>query len=179
MPQYPVRLPRGTCGDCVSHICRTCGKDKPAEEFYARKRPDGSLYHRRDCKECVREHQKQRWADDPEAHRVYGRTYYHNNAWRVRDSSLRKKYGITYADFVRMHEEQGGKCALCQREIPLSKAIHVDHDHKTGKVRALLCHHCNTGLGNLQDDPDLLLAAALYVLRHREEHRDVVATQDA
>ena len=67
-----------------------------------------------------------------------------------------------------MFEEQGGRCAICSTEEPGGNGNHfsVDHNHKTGKVRALLCNHCNTGLGKFQDDPDLLRIAQLYLLNH-------------
>ena len=60
-----------------------------------------------------------------------------------------------------MLEAQGGVCAIC-RAAP---AAHVDHDHETGAVRALLCFNCNGGLRQFRDDPSLLFQAAFY-LRH-------------
>lgn len=58
---------------------------------------------------------------------------------------------------------QDGLCAIC-RTAP---AVHVDHDHETGAVRALLCFNCNGGLGQFKDDPYLLRMAAFYVEHHR------------
>ena len=62
-----------------------------------------------------------------------------------------------------MLEAQGGTCAICQS----APAEHVDHDHDTGAVRALLCFNCNGGLGQFRDDPAVLRAAADYVEEHR------------
>jgi hypothetical protein len=62
-----------------------------------------------------------------------------------------------------MLEAQGGVCAICQA----APAAHVDHDHETGAVRALLCFNCNGGLGQFKDDPEVLRAAADYVEEHR------------
>lgn len=62
---------------------------------------------------------------------------------------------------------QGCRCAICGSPRG-ARSLHVDHDHTTGKVRALLCGNCNKGIGNFQEDPDLLLAAAMYVLRQRD-----------
>ena len=64
-----------------------------------------------------------------------------------------------------MYEKQQGRCAICGTDEPGSKFkhFHVDHDHVTGQVRALLCSDCNTGLGKFRDDPDLLRAAATYI----------------
>jgi hypothetical protein len=57
---------------------------------------------------------------------------------------------------------QGGVCAICKA----APAQHVDHDHETGAVRALLCFNCNGGLGQVKDNPTLLHAAAYYVAFH-------------
>jgi hypothetical protein len=61
-----------------------------------------------------------------------------------------------------MLEAQGGVCAICKA----APAVHVDHDHETGAVGALLCFSCNGGLGRFKDDPPALHAAAYYVRFH-------------
>lgn len=84
-----------------------------------------------------------------------------------------RNYGITREDYNRMLAEQVGKCAICGGDpeggrasrLPVA-AFHVDHDHETGKVRGLLCAHCNTGLGKFKDDPARMRAAAGYLERH-------------
>ena len=64
-----------------------------------------------------------------------------------------------------MFEEQGGACAICGTDEPGSKeSWHLDHNHKTGSLRAILCGPCNRGLGLFKDDADTLLAAALYLM---------------
>jgi hypothetical protein len=75
---------------------------------------------------------------------------------------LRRRYGITGEEADAMLASQGGLCAIC-RAAP---AVHVDHDHATGAVRALLCFNCNGGLGQFKDDPAVLRAAADYVRFH-------------
>lgn len=64
---------------------------------------------------------------------------------------------------------QNGGCAICSTTTPDGNArrFHVDHDHETGKIRGLLCHSCNTGIGKLRDDPDLLLSAVAYLRKGR------------
>ncbi|MEU2349618.1 endonuclease VII domain-containing protein [Modestobacter sp. NPDC049651] len=76
---------------------------------------------------------------------------------------LKRRYGITAEEADGMLAAQGGLCAIC-RAAP---AAHVDHDHGTGAVRALLCFNCNGGLGQFRDDPAVLRAAAEYVEEHR------------
>jgi hypothetical protein len=76
---------------------------------------------------------------------------------------LKRRYGISAAEADVMLAAQLGLCAICH-EAP---AAHVDHDHETGAVRALLCFNCNGGLGQFRDDPVVLRAAADYVERHQ------------
>ena len=58
-----------------------------------------------------------------------------------------KKYGITKFDLDKMRRKQGNKCAICgAEESALKVPLYIDHDHKTGKVRGLLCNKCNSGL---------------------------------
>lgn len=65
--------------------------------------------------------------------------------------------------FAELHRVQGSKCAICQRPADKHTRLVVDHDHQTGYVRGLLCTQCNNAIGQLQDSPDLLRQAALYL----------------
>jgi hypothetical protein len=69
------------------------------------------------------------------------------------------KYGLSAAEVEAMREAQGGVCAIC-RTAP---AVHVDHDHATGKVRGMLCFNCNAALGHFRDDPILFRRAVRYL----------------
>lgn len=79
-----------------------------------------------------------------------------------RASRRKTLYGITRAEFDFMLKEQGGHCAICPRTNG-RRALAVDHDHATGKVRGLLCDNCNHTLGKMRDDPELLRRAADYL----------------
>lgn len=85
---------------------------------------------------------------------------------------LRHHYGITLEQYNQMHEGQNGLCAMCGKPEAHSthrletKWLSVDHDHETGRLRELLCAHCNTLLGLGDDDPLLLIAGALYLHKH-------------
>lgn len=82
----------------------------------------------------------------------------------VRENSLRRDYGITSADYNEMFDEQEGCCAICgTHQSEMGKRLMVDHDHKTGRVRSLLCHHCNALLGFARDDVNALEAAIRYL----------------
>lgn len=67
-------------------------------------------------------------------------------------AAVERTYGITGEDYEALLAFQGGKCALCQRATGKSKRLAVDHDHKTGEVRGLLCGTCNKILGHARDD---------------------------
>lgn len=82
---------------------------------------------------------------------------------------LWQTYKISLNDYLSLYEKQDKKCAICGSFGFKMQAHHklllvVDHDHATGKVRGLLCHNCNRGLGLLQDSSDNLLAAIGYIL---------------
>lgn len=90
---------------------------------------------------------------------------------RVENSYLTRMYGITKADYDTMEAEQEGKCAIC-REFNFAMGTYhtgklmVDHDHDSGKVRGLLCHNCNRGIGLFKDSPEVASAAAQYLQLH-------------
>ena len=83
---------------------------------------------------------------------------------RQRELTLKRVYGITIDDYNDMFIEQGGSCAICgthQKEFKF--CLSVDHCHSTGKIRGLLCHRCNGGLGNFNDNPEILQNALKYL----------------
>ena len=73
-----------------------------------------------------------------------------------------RKYGLVQEDYDFMFYEQGGMCKLCGFKAKF-RNLSVDHDHKTLKVRGLLCSECNLGLGKFKDDPAVLREAARYL----------------
>jgi hypothetical protein len=79
---------------------------------------------------------------------------------------LIKRYGLTHGEFDEMLAAQNGACAICGRTDSGRKTtenLHIDHCHKTGKIRGLLCDLCNNGLGRFCDNPNLLRKAAAYL----------------
>lgn len=86
------------------------------------------------------------------------------NATIQKNCSLKRYYGITLAEYDNLLEKQEYKCAICGTEkTENGKSFAVDHSHKTGKVRGLLCNKCNIGLGHFNDDNNLLLKAISYL----------------
>lgn len=106
---------------------------------------------------------------------------------------IKSKFGISMADYEALLESQGGGCAVCGTPYPGHSGgtgrggFHVDHDHDCcpgkracGKcVRGLLCGPCNTGMGNLGDDPERLIAAANYLLEARKRRSDAETSTPA
>lgn len=74
-------------------------------------------------------------------------------------------YGLSEVDYMEKIAEQDNLCAICRRKDE-GRVLCVDHDHKTGKVRGLLCTNCNIGLGNLKDDIQVLEAAIGYLKKY-------------
>lgn len=93
-----------------------------------------------------------------------------------RDRHLKFRYGIADEEYFRMFENQKGLCAVCAlpekrinvvtREL---RRLCIDHDHVTGVVRKLLCHDCNFGIRQFDDDPKRLRVAANYIESFREQ----------
>ena len=141
----------------ATRTCRKCHVSQDIEEFYW----DGRGTGRRvwSCKQCRRDEQRER-------NRRHAKR--DPNYWR--DRSLRHVYGITLADFDAMLARQGGVCAICGTDRPRGRAgrLHVDHCHDTGRVRGLLCHACNTGLGHFGDSLERLRAATTYLTTNKE-----------
>lgn len=119
------------------------------------------------CKACHARSERERTARTPDVARARERD--RKRAWRAatpaadREATRRQRYGLTQAAFDEMLRAQRGRCLVCLAPSPSC----VDHDHRTGSVRGLLCRACNAGLGHFRDDPGRLRAAAAYLRRSR------------
>lgn len=83
-----------------------------------------------------------------------------------------KSHNFDVQDYEEMFKAQNSRCAICEKhETRTFKGktmrLCLDHDHETGKIRALLCHDCNTGLGKFRDNIDLLTRAAIYLMDNK------------
>lgn len=88
--------------------------------------------------------------------------------WREKNPTYQakkklKRYGLTQETFDALFDSQGRICAICKDFNPGPKGWQIDHDHVTGKVRGILCIHCNLALGHMKDRVDLLTEAASYL----------------
>ncbi len=75
-----------------------------------------------------------------------------------------KEFGINPDEYILLLDRQDGVCAICGN-APDNKQLAVDHCHKIGKVRGLLCQYCNTGIGLFKEDPEILAKAIDYLQR--------------
>lgn len=120
--------------------------------------PDNVLYRISPgtCKACAAAGNRRRYKNDP-AVRAWRAAY--NKKRRIshpcslqqkREVHLNYSYGMTTEQYDTMLSAQNGVCALCLKPEKLTRMLSVDHDHITKKVRGLLCHTCNTGLGHFE-----------------------------
>lgn len=87
---------------------------------------------------------------------------------RMKDYHLKYKYNISLKEYEEMVFNQNGLCAICKNPpITHNKILKVDHNHKTGKIRGLLCDFCNFAIGNAKEDI-LILESAIEYLKHYE-----------
>jgi len=126
------------------------------------------------CKQCRRLARNSYYANNRTQHAARNSDWKSKNPeygqeWerthRVSRQGIRRKskYQITKDEYAQMLESQHGSCKICKTEM---KTICIDHCHETGKVRGLLCRKCNTGIGMLQDNLDIVQNAAEYLACH-------------
>ena len=138
----------------IRKTCTKCGGDFPATvEYFHRNTDHGKkgLYSR--CKTCKNKYNK-KWKKD-------------NPNWQ-KNNKLQKKYNISFEDMNNLLDEQNNKCKICGREFNGIESC-VDHNHKTGKVRGMLCHACNMGIGYLKEDKNILKNAIKYLESDRND----------
>lgn len=154
-----------------SLTCRKCGETKPGTEFALdRNKPCGRATDR--CKACTAEYGRWYRAEHPERVRQSRTKSYAKNATTARTYRLKKLYGMTRAEYEAMHAAQEGRCAICNREetglsnkADRARGLSVDHCHDSGRIRGLLCGRCNSAIGLLNHDGDLLRSAIAYLNR--------------
>lgn len=136
--------------------CRTCKESKPLTEFHSHASCAQGV--RPDCKECFNVGEAERSV-----------RYRRLNPDKRRSTILKNRFGIDKDEFDAMLASQNGACKICLGVSPGASKKHfsVDHDHKTGKIRGILCHGCNAGLGMFQDNPEALIAASNYLKEHK------------
>lgn len=116
---------------------------------------------------------RQREQRSVEAYSIKRRAHYAANRERILLKKASTRYRISTDALAELSRRQAGRCAGCGQTF--NRTPHIDHDHKTGQVRGLLCFKCNSALGCACDSPHILRALAEYVERHASVGRVVHA----
>lgn len=168
-------VPCSKCGGVDRYSngnCKQCLKARQKAKYLAdpeKQRAKNRLYYAAN-RERHREYKRSRRAEI----RVKAAIWRGKNEERVRAwnrESLLSQYGLTSMEYSGMLAGQGEVCAICKRPETVRQrgkvqALAVDHNHTTGKVRALLCNNCNVLVGYSKESPETLRAAAVYLEYH-------------
>jgi len=182
-----------TCGKCketkeLKYFCKRPendsyrGKCKKCSKGYKLSQQDKLIRTQelfsiglRECSKCKTLQSLEEFSVDK--HTKYGITSNCKTCIRARvnpgskNRSLLYKYKIDLTQFKQMIVDQNNQCAICKTSLENMdvKSIHTDHCHTTGKVRGILCKHCNFGLGWFKDDTELLENAITYLKLHAND----------
>jgi hypothetical protein len=166
-----------------SNVCSVCKSDKPLEMFHKDKSKLLGVCSA--CKECavartrahmttnsslIKEKKAAAYKADPDKEKARVKKWNAENKDKVsarnRAARLRNKYGITQKEYEELGEAQQWKCAICGSKDSGSKNsdnLSVDHCHDTGRIRGLLCHPCNAGIGYLKESEEIMNKAINYL----------------
>lgn len=152
--------------------CTKCGKTLFLGNFHRNKRnKDGRTEW---CKPCKAKYAKGHWIENKERLQKKRRKHYAEHKIEIAAANAKRnkkrgwayrimsRYGITAKQYYIMLKAQSGGCWICG-SIPKKRKLHIDHCHKSGEVRGLLCMRCNRGLAWFSDKPERLHKAAAYL----------------
>lgn len=138
-------------------MCKTCLQEKNLAEFY----DHGPGKKRYDCISCwkdITRKQKERKDND--------------YLEKTRESSLKRNYDLTVAEYNVMLLNQNGLCLACEiHQSQLTRPLAVDHNHETGDVRGLLCTNCNSALGMVEENSRVLYGLISYLEQYNKKER--------
>jgi len=140
--------------------CSKCAKSLPLTEFYPNSRSADKLMY--SCKSCQKESNKNWMSKNKDRRRKYEQEYDFLFRKRIKKAKTARHiaYGLSDEEFKEINAlQENTVCAICQTYGKLQ----IDHDHKTGKVRGLLCMSCNVMLGNARDNKDILARGIMYL----------------
>lgn len=156
MPLKPTRRAHASESGEIVKECTKCALILPISHFQrntAQRTFDGYAPYCRSCRSAER---RRNYAD-PVRRNKYKRATENNRLHRL--------YGLTVDDVAEQKQQRSFRCDICgmERRGQHLQALHVDHCHRTGVFRGMLCNHCNRGLGLFFDEPARLRAAAAYL----------------
>ena len=139
--------------------CKICNEAKPLTEFYQTVRNGEPYGYHGKCKSCYVKKQQENY--DP---------------IKKRNENLKRVYGIGIEEYNALLEKQNNRCAICESTDPKGRksgrgggvdVFYVDHDHKTGNVRGLLCNICNRTMGYIGENSGVLEEMIKYLKKHK------------
>ncbi|MEU1274938.1 endonuclease VII domain-containing protein [Streptomyces sp. NPDC005799] len=153
--------------DGLQADCRKCVAEYSAAHYRRRREAEGKSVREKVfvpaghklCRTCGEVKPHSAWHRNASASDGLSTRCKACRAERGRQDHLKRQYGITEAERDALVASQGGVCCICLAAVP----EHVDHCHKTGRVRGVLCFSCNAALGQFKDRPDAIRRAAAYV----------------
>lgn len=139
----------------VGKVCKSCNSFLNIEKF-----PLRGNYRLKTCEDCYNDQQRELWKKRYEGDPEYRKAQIE----KTRRIQWKSRYGVTYEKVYITLDEQNHKCAnlACLKEItldpfePISRRANIDHCHETGLFRALLCNSCNTLLGRIEKDEEII-----------------------
>lgn len=152
--------------DFSNKFCYACKETKLKSNFYScRSKPDKLSS---ECKPCNKIKSKEWAVKNKENKNEYIKKYNQKNIEQRKQTSrkyeLKRTYGISLLQYELMLKAQNNSCKICLiSKDSLKRDLAVDHCHKTGKIRGLLCNNCNVGIGNFKDSKELLINAIQYL----------------
>lgn len=148
--------------------CPICSSYKSLEEFH---NCNGATFNRAYyCKACANARSI-----------LFHQKHKHSSQYVTlrRESYIKMKYGLSLAQYIEKLKAQNFLCAICQVELQTSgSGTHLDHDHKTGQLRAFLCTNCNRAIGHFHDDVKVLQSAIDYLKTHSQRAESEERTEN-
>lgn len=160
-------------------VCASCNKKKNITDFNKRGiGSKGQQLYRSYCKEChyldrlgrLSKEERDLYKKSKKEKSLERRKlskYSRDYKMKQKNTILKTKYGIDYDDYQKLLKSQNGVCYICG--CTSDKALCVDHDHRTGKVRKLLCDRCNKTIGLVREDQTILENMKNYIEEHKSE----------
>lgn len=155
--------------------CSRCKKEKEVKEFHKSKKD--ILNRKPACKECIKIDSKEYYLNN--IRKIKQRVSHYNKKYPEKHKILRtnnhlqKRYGLNLKEYKILLKYQNSVCAICKQKETRKDShsnnvtkLSIDHCHKSGKVRGILCNKCNNGLGRFKDDIKLLKSAIDYLKRN-------------
>lgn len=142
--------------------CPRCEETKPTTSFFNNRSTKDGLHSY--CKKCFSTYTKDYAQRHPEMYLAAARKHHYKK--------LARKHGMTSEELEALYEEADGKCQICGEDETARRGkrvrrLNLDHCHRTGKVRGLLCSDCNRGIGMFRDDAARLQSAIQYLSQFR------------